>query len=76
MPSTTTVVSVEPLRGHYDDGYLSILCPEDGYLFGNTVPPAAAVGRDVEAVAAVAERDTGAPPRTSLTGSARSVTAT
>jgi hypothetical protein len=45
------------LGGHYDDGSLSILCPEDGYLFGNTVPPAAAVGRDIEAVAAVAERD-------------------
>jgi hypothetical protein len=45
------------LRGHYDDGYLSILCPEDGYLFGNTVPPAAVAGRDIETVAAVAERD-------------------
>jgi predicted RNA-binding Zn-ribbon protein involved in translation (DUF1610 family) len=45
------------LRGHYEDGYLSILCPEDGYLFGNTVPPAGAVGRDVGTIAALAERD-------------------
>jgi predicted RNA-binding Zn-ribbon protein involved in translation (DUF1610 family) len=45
------------LRGRYEDGYLSILCPDDGYLFGNTVPPAAAAGRGVEAIAALAERD-------------------
>ncbi|ERG89895.1 MAG: hypothetical protein J07HX5_02068 [halophilic archaeon J07HX5] len=45
------------LRAHYDDGYVSVLCPEDGYLFGNTVPPAAVVGHDIETVVILAVQD-------------------
>ena len=64
-------VSVGPLRGSlgdcpmctaevtgvYEDGLLYVLCPEHGVVFGNTVPPAAAVDRDIEEIATTAIRD-------------------
>jgi hypothetical protein len=45
------------LQAQYENNLLSIRCPDDGYLFGNTVPPGAATIRGVDEIAALAERD-------------------
>jgi hypothetical protein len=50
-------VCAADLTGIYEDGLLQVVCPEHGVVFGNTVPPAAAVGRDINAIRTAAERD-------------------
>lgn len=45
------------LTGVYEGGLLRIICPEHGVVFGNTVPPAVAVDRDIDGITTAAERD-------------------
>ena len=50
-------VCVADLTGVYENGLFRIVCPEHGVVFGNTVPPAVAVGRDIDEIRTAAERD-------------------
>jgi hypothetical protein len=50
-------VCAADVTGVYDDGILRIRCPEHGDVFSNTVPPAVAIGRDIDAIHIAAERD-------------------
>ena len=45
------------VTGVHEDGLFRIVCPEHGTVFSNTVPPAVAIGRDIDAIHAAAGRD-------------------
>jgi len=52
-------VCAADVTGVYEDGLFRIVCPEHGNVFSNTVPPAVAIGRDIDAIHAAAGRDIG-----------------
>ena len=50
-------VCAADVTGVYEDGLFRIVCPEHGNVFSNTVPPAVAIDRGIDAIHTAAGRD-------------------